>query len=216
LADNKLAQQAGWDRELLAIEFQGLAEHDFDLELTGFGIPEIDQILADAREASLGGNESDDECPPYSADTTVSCPGDLWLLGNHRVLCGDARDPAAYDQLLEGQKAQFVFTDPPYNVPIDGHVSGLGRIRHKDFAMGCGEMSQPEFEAFLEAVYRLLAVNSADGSIHQICMDWRHMPEMLSAGHRAYTELKNLCVWNKSNAGMGSFYCTAVVCVFPA
>ena len=121
-------------------------------------------------------------------------------------MCGDARDKAAYDQLLAGAKAEFVFTDPPYNVAIDGHVCGLGRVRHRDFAMGCGEMSEAEFTAFLTAVFGLLAENSIEGSIHQICMDWRHLGEMLGAGRTVYRELKNLCVWNKSNAGMGSFY----------
>ena len=132
--------------------------------------------------------------------------GDLWELGPHRLLCADARDPASYEQLLKNAKAEFVFTDPPYNVPIDGHVCGLGRIRHADFAMGCGEMSEAEFTAFLEGVFRQLAANTVDGSIHQICMDWRHMNEMLAAGKAAYDELKNVCVWSKRNAGMGTFY----------
>jgi DNA modification methylase len=130
----------------------------------------------------------------------------LWLLGSHRLLCGDARDQAAYDQLLAGAKAEFVFTDPPYNVAIDGYVCGLGRIQHREFAMGCGEMSEAEFTAFLKAVFALLADNTIDGSIHQICMDWRHLWEMLEAGRTVCSELKNLCVWNKTNAGMGSFY----------
>jgi DNA modification methylase len=138
--------------------------------------------------------------------TTVSQIGDLWLLGSHRLQCGDARGQAAYDQLLAGAKAEFVFTDPPYNVVIDGHVCGLGRVRHREFAMGCGEMSEAEFTAFLKTVFALLADNSIDGSIHQICMDWRHIWEMLEAGRTVYGELKNLCVWNKTNAGMGSFY----------
>jgi DNA modification methylase len=103
-------------------------------------------------------------------------------------------------------EAEFVFTDPPYNVAIDGHVCGLGRVRHREFAMGCGEMSEAEFTAFLKAVFALLAENSVEGSIHQICMDWRHIWEMLGAGRTVYSELKNLCVWNKTNAGMGSFY----------
>jgi DNA modification methylase len=122
------------------------------------------------------------------------------------LLCADARDQAAYESLLEGAKAQFVLTDPPYNVVIDGNVCGLGRIRHRDFAMGCGEMSEAEFIVFLETVFERLAENTVDGSIHQICMDWRHMWEMLAAGRKVYSELKNLCVWNKTNAGMGSFY----------
>jgi DNA modification methylase len=206
LADNKLAEKAGWDRELLAIELQGLIELDVDVELTGFEMAEIDLILEEAREASGNASGPEDAVPEPSPAPAVSQTGDLWLLGSHHLLCGDARDQAAYDQLLAGAKAEFVFTDPPYNVAIDGHVCGLGRIHHRDFAMGCGEMSEAEFTAFLKTVFALLADNSIDGSIHQICMDWRHMGEMLDAGRTVYGELKNLCVWNKSNAGMGSFY----------
>jgi DNA modification methylase len=130
----------------------------------------------------------------------------LWELGRHRLLCGDARDPLAYEALLEGEKAQFVFTDPPYNVAIDGNVGGLGRIHHGNFAMGCGEMSEGEFAEFLATVMQRMAANSVDGSIHQICMDWRHLWEMMAAGRQTYSELKNVCVWAKTNAGMGTFY----------
>jgi DNA modification methylase len=205
LADNKLAEKAGWDRELLAIELQGLIELDVDIELTGFEMAEIDLLFEEAREANsdIG---PEDTVPESSPAPAVSQTGDLWLLGSHRLLCGDARDQAAYAQLLAGAKAEFVFTDPPYNVAIDGHVCGLGRVRHRDFAMGCGEMSEAEFTAFLKAVFALLAEHSIDGSIHQICMDWRHIWEMLDAGRTVYGELKNLCIWNKTNAGMGSFY----------
>ena len=206
LADNKLAEKAGWDKELLAIELQGLIELEVDIELTGFEMAEIDLILEEAREASGAPSGPEDQAPEPSPGPAVTQTGDLWLLGSHRLLCGDARDQAAYDQLLEGAKAEFVFTDPPYNVAIDGHVCGLGRVRHREFAMGCGEMSEAEFTAFLKAVFDLLAENTVDGSIHQICMDWRHMWEMLAAGRKVYSELKNLCVWNKTNAGMGSFY----------
>jgi 16S rRNA G966 N2-methylase RsmD len=171
----------------------------------GFETAEIDLILEEANEAAgIGGRE--DEIPTYAAGPAVTRPGDLWQLGSHRLLCADARDSAAYARLLDSAKAEFVFTDPPYNVPIDGHVCGLGRIRHANFAMGCGEMSKAEFTAFLEAIFRLLADNTVAGSIHGICMDWRHMPEMLAASNAVYDELKNLCVWNKSNAGMGTFY----------
>jgi DNA modification methylase len=206
LADNKLAEKAGWDRELLAIELQGLIELDVDVELTGFEMAEIDLILEEAREASGNASGPDDAVPEPLLSPAVSQTGDLWLLGSHHLLCGDARDQAAYDQLLAGAKAEFVFTDPPYNVAIDGHVCGLGRIHHREFAMGRGEMSEAEFTAFLKTVFALLAENSIDGSIHQVCMDWRHVWEMLEAGRTAYSELKNLCVWNKTNAGMGSFY----------
>jgi DNA modification methylase len=206
LADNKLAEKAGWDRDLLAIELQGLIELDVEIELTGFEMAEVDLILEEAREVSGDSSGPEDAAPEPSPGPAVSQTGDLWILGGHRLLCADARDQAAYDQLLAGAKAEFVFTDPPYNVAIDGHVCGLGRIHHRDFAMGRGEMSEPEFTAFLQGVFALLAKNTIDGSIHQICMDWRHMGEMLEAGRTVYSELKNLCVWNKTNAGMGSFY----------
>jgi DNA modification methylase len=205
LADNKLAEKAGWDKQILAIELQGLIDLDFEIELTGFEMPEIDIILEDAREADGASSGPEDAVPQYSSGPAVTQSGDLWLLSNHRLLCADARDEAAYDRLLEGAKAEFVFTDPPYNVAIDGNVCGLGRIRHREFAMGCGEMSEVEFTTFLQTVFDRLAEHTIEGSIHQICMDWRHMWEMLAAGRQVY-ELKNLCVWNKTNAGMGSFY----------
>ena len=151
LADNKLAEKAGWDRELLAIELQGLIDLDVDIELTGFEMAEIDLILEEAREATGAASGPEDKAPEHSPGPAVSQTGDLWLLGTHRLLCGDARDKAAYDRLLEGAKAEFVFTDPPYNVAIDGHVCGLGRVRHREFAMGSGEMSEAEFTAFLKA-----------------------------------------------------------------
>ena len=204
LADNRLAEKAGWDRDLLAIELQGLMELDFDVSVIGFDTAEIDLLFEEAARGSTA-DTADDVIPAYAAHPPGSRPGDLWLLGEHRLLCGDARDPHVYQQLLAGERAQFVFTDPPYNVPIDGHVCGLGRIRHKDFAMGCGEMDAAAFTAFLASVFQQLAKHSLDGSIHDICMDWRHMGEMLAAGHQAYSELKNLCVWNKPNAGMGTF-----------
>src|SRR6266545_650270 len=203
LADNKLAEKAGWDREILAIELQSLADLGFELDLTGFEPAEVDLIIEELDES---GDRAENASPAYSDRPAVTRPGDIWMLGQHAMVCGDARDPAAYDLLMRGDKAEFVFTDPPYNVPIDGHVCGLGRIRHKDFAMGCGEMSEEQFTTFLANVFELLCRYSNDGSIHQVCMDWRHMREMLAAGHRHYGELKNLCVWNKTNAGMGSFY----------
>jgi DNA modification methylase len=206
LADNKIASAAGWDKELLAIELQGLINLDFDLELTGFEMGEIDLLLEEAREAKGPSSGPDDTIPRVPSGSRVTRSGDLWLLGDHALLCSDARDQAAYEQLLGGAKAQFVFTDPPYNVVIHGNVCGLGRIRHRDFVMGSGEMSEAEFTVFLETAFCRLAENSVDGSIHQICMDWRHMGEMLAAGHKVYAELKNVCVWCKGNAGMGSFY----------
>jgi len=145
LADNKLAEKAGWDREILAIELQALVDMDFEIELTGFEMAEVDFLLDEATEIKQAPLLPEDSIPELSAEPPVTKRGDLWLLGAHRLYCGDARDERAYDALMKGTKADFVFSDPPYNVPIDGHVSGLGRIRHRDFAMASGEMSQAEY-----------------------------------------------------------------------
>jgi DNA modification methylase len=207
IADNKLAENAGWDRELLAIEFQGLLELDldFDVTITGFETPEID-ILIGELEAAEEEDDPADEAPELGDGVPVTKPGDLWLIGKHRLICGDATDPEAYARLMDGAEAQIIFTDSPYNVPIEGHVSGLGKVTHREFAMASGEMSEAEFTEFLATVFRNQARHSADGAIHFICMDWRHLGEVLAAGKSAYSELKNLCVWAKTNGGMGSLY----------
>jgi DNA modification methylase len=205
LADNKLAENAGWNPEILTQELQYLSEIeiDFDVEITGFSTGEIDLLIGD----TAAEDDAADRVPAVPVDES-SCIqyGDLWHLGRHRLLCGDATNPHDYERLLGPDRARMVFTDPPYNVPIDGHVSGLGRIKHREFAMASGEMSEAQFTAFLETAFAHLARVSLDGSIHCIFMDWRHMREILTAGAAAYTELKNLCVWAKSNAGMGTFY----------
>jgi DNA modification methylase len=128
------------------------------------------------------------------------------LLGEHRVYCGSALDQAAYTLLMDEKKAALVFSDPPYNVPIEGNVCGLGSIHHREFAMAAGEMSSAEFIAFLTRALSLCARHSTEGSLHYLCMDWRHMAELLAAGREVYPELKNLCVWAKDNPGMGSLY----------
>ncbi len=204
IADNRLAENAGWDRELLAIEFQGLIELDldFDVTLTGFEMPEIDIMIGE-----LDADEEDDpadEVPELGDGPPVTRPGDVWCIGKHRLICGDSTDSNTYARLLDGAEAQMIFTDPPYNVPIDGHVSGLGKVKHREFAMASGEMSEDEFTAFLAIVFRNQAGHSADGAIHFICMDWRHIGEVIAAGKSAYTELKNFCVWAKTNGGIGS------------
>jgi DNA modification methylase len=143
--------------------------------------------------------------PPVE-ETPISSTGQVWLLGKHRLACGDSRDSAVYQALMRDQLAQLVFTDPPYNVPVNGHICGLGSVKHAEFAMASGEMSEDEFTRFLADALRNLADFSVDGSVHFVCMDWRHMRELLEAGHSVYDELKNLVVWNKDNGGMGSFY----------
>ncbi|SHG22257.1 DNA modification methylase [Kaistia soli DSM 19436] len=208
IADNRLAEKAGWDRELLGIEFQYLAslDIDFDLSITGFELPEIDVLIG---ELSLDGKDSKpdpgDEVPAI-VGPAITRAGDLWSIGRHRLICGDSTKTETYAALLGDDRAQMVFTDPPYNVPISGHVSGLGKVQHREFAMASGEMSPEAFTDFLTTVFRHLAAVSIDGAIHYQCMDWRHMQEVLAAGQAAYSELKNLCVWAKSNGGMGSLY----------
>ena len=142
LADNKLAQNAGWDREILAIELQGLVDLDFDVELTGFSLAEAEIVLDEARDSAVDGADStaEDRIPTYDGDSpAVTRPGDHWILGRHRLTCGDARAANAYATLLGNESVHLIFTDLPYNVPIDGHVCGSGRIRHREFAMGAGE-----------------------------------------------------------------------------
>lgn len=205
LADNKLALNAGWDEELLAAELGALvaSDLDFDIGLTGFSIPEIDGVFAAVEPQEPG--DPEDDLVPDAAPRRVR-PGDLWQLGRHRLICGDARDRDVIDLLMGGECARMVFSDPPYNVPIDGHVGNSGKVQHREFAMASGEMSGPEFTAFLTAALGNLADHSAEGSIHFLCMDWRHMAEMLQAGKAVYDELKNLIVWVKDNGGMGTFY----------
>ena len=207
LADNKLALNAGWDEELLALELKDLlaAEINFDIGITGFSIGEVDQLI-DGLEPVEPGDPRDDELPS-AADIRARCrPGDLWALGPHRLICGDSLDGAVVNILMDGETVTMAFTDPPYNVPIAGHASGLGATRHRDFAMASGELTRDQFVAFLRAACLNMTAHSADGAIHFVCMDWRHMSEVLEAGSTAYAELKNLIVWVKDNGGMGTFY----------
>lgn len=151
-----------------------------------------------------------------AAGPAITQQGDIWRIGQHRLICSDSTKGETYRTLLGEERAQMVFSDPPYNVPIEGHVVGNGQIQHREFAMASGEMSTREFTAFLSEVFHHLAAHSAEGSIHFQCIDWRHVQEMLVAAEEAYTEVKNICVWSKTNAGMGSFYRSQheFVCVF--
>jgi DNA modification methylase len=207
IADNRLTENAHWNELLLGQELKILAESelDFSLEVTGFEMAEIDLFIEDLTPAGDGDQDPADELPE-SSDVQVSKLGDSWQLDKHRVFCADARDELSYSRLMGKERAGVVFTDPPFNVPIKGHVSGLGKTYHREFAMASGEMSEAEFAAFLSRVCGHLVRYSRDGSLHYICMDWRHLGELLQAGRRAYSELKNVCIWVKSNAGMGSLY----------
>lgn len=203
LADNKLALNAGWDQELLALELRELIDLDFEVELTGFSITEIDFAIEAA--GSAANDDQADQIPELAVEP-VSRMGDLWQLGKHRLLCGDARDGADYGRLMDGKRARLVFTDPPYNVPIDGHVCGMGSVKHREFAMGAGEMSRSQFTDFLGLALHNICEHAVSGAILYVCMDWRHMRELQDAGEGAGLELKNLVVWNKTNGGMGTFY----------
>lgn len=206
LADNKLAENAGWDRKLLALELGALLEMDlgFEVTVTGFEMGEIDVLISDFQEDAADGADVIPGIDPAAPVFTKA--GDLWQAGKHRLLCADATKPESFERLMAGESAQMAFTDPPYNVPIAGNVSGLGSVKHADFAMARGEMTPASFFTFLMTVLGLMAAHSRNGAIHFVCMDWRHLFDLLMAGQRIYAGMQNLCTWAKTNAGMGSLY----------
>ena len=205
IADNKLAANAGWDDELLAIELQHLSSFqiEVDVSVTGFETAEID-LRIEGLDAP-GTVDDADRVPEIDVSAEpISRRGELWLLGEHRLLCGDATDAESFEQLMGNERARMIFTDPPYNVPIDGHVSGFGSVRHAEFAMASGEMSRAPVHRFLETVMQNLADFSIDGSI---ALRLHGLAAHVRAAVRwraCIAELKNLCVWNKTNGGMGS------------
>jgi ParB-like chromosome segregation protein Spo0J len=204
LADNKIAANSGWDRAVVAAELGELAtllpECDLDLEITGFEPAEVDALVAD-----FGGSERDpaDEIPTIEP-IAVSRPDDVWALGDHRLVCGDAANDIHAGALMGRERAAMVFADPPYNLQV-ASVVGRGKIKHLEFASASGEMSRDEFTIFLKNTFSLAGHYSREGSVHYVCIDWRHLTEILAAGEEIY-ELKNLVVWVKTNAGQGSFY----------
>jgi hypothetical protein len=206
LALNRITDDAEWGRAALKLEFSDILvlAPQIELEDTGFEIGEIDVHLDGGRGVD---QEDDAPVPAIEGDAPpVARVGDLWVLGDHRLLCADALDGESYKRLLRADKADMMFTDPPYNVPVEGHASGLGAVKHADFVMASGELSAAEFQSFLRTALGHAAACSVNGAIHYVCMDWRHQCEIIAAGEAVYSELKNLCVWNKSNAGMGSLY----------
>jgi DNA modification methylase len=202
IADNKLAELADWDAEILRGELQFFANLniDFDFSAIGFETAEVDIIL------DTNGGEEDVLPHIVTGKPPITRPGDFWTAGPHRILCANAQIAASYETLLGDERAGLVVTDPPYNVPIAGHVSGNGAVQHREFAMATGEMTSAQFQLFLGNVFVTLARFSVDGSLHYVFMDWRHAAEILAAGNAIYNELKNICVWCKTNAGMGSLY----------
>lgn len=203
LALNRTPEDGSWDRNELALELREIVEQAPELEIdtTGFEMGEIDVLLGS------NGFDEEDEVPSPNLDRpSISRLGDLYVLGDHAILCGDARETTSYAALLRGAKAQMSFVDAPYNVRIDGHASGLGAVKHAEFRMASGEMSPAEFTAFLQTVFSNLAAHAADGSVHYLCIDWRHVLELMTAANATFDEQLNLCVWRKTIPGMGSLY----------
>lgn len=207
LADNRIAESAGWDREILATELPELAEllvvEGLDVSITGFQPVEIDQLTVDFEEDSSDPDDVVD--PAWATAAPVTRPGDLWQLGRHRLLCGDARKADNLARLMGNGRAAMAFLDPPYNVRVRDIV-GRGEAKHAEFAMASGELSRADFVAFLTTALAEATAVSRDGALHYVCMDWRHIGELLEAGGTVYAETLNLAVWVKSNAGQGSFY----------
>lgn len=203
IADNKLVENGTWDTEALGLSLKELsvANLQFDLELTGFHQAEIDRLIL-----SLDGDPDPVPEPDVPAGPAVTKPGDIWILGDHRIACGSALDPEVYGALMGGKRAAIMVTDPPYNVPIAGNVGGLGKIHHREFAQASGEMSPEEFTRFLSGMMALAVQHSQRGALHYVFMDWRHLTEMSAAIAANYGTPQNLCVWVKNNGGMGSLY----------
>jgi DNA modification methylase len=205
LADNKLALNAGWDQEILAIDFQELFEFDgpdFDITVTGFEIPEIDSILE-----AIKNDDPEDDVPEADVESPpVTDLGDTWQLGKNRIYCGNSLHDGPFRALLGSRRAAAAFADPPFNVKIEGHATGNGSIHHREFSMASGEMSEAEYVSFLSNSLRNMAQFSTNNSVHYVCMDWRHVGELLAASRQHYNELLNICIWVKNNGGMGSFY----------
>ncbi len=204
IADNRLSDLSDWDDQRLGAILKDLSLIDlgFDIEATGFAVAEIDLRIEGLSDP--GDDDAADVVPP--AGPAVVQPGELWQLGDHRLFCGDALLAGSWEALMGDGRAALVVTDAPYNVKIGGHVSGLGQHRHREFAMAAGEMSADQFTTFLTTAATHAAAWSTPGSLHYWAMDWRHLPELTLAGKAAYDRQLNLCVWAKTNAGMGSFY----------
>jgi hypothetical protein len=201
IAGNRLTENSTWDERMLGEQLKILSELelDFDLEAIGFEVREIDLLIDGLNTVPEA--DPDDQLPQIS-DTAIAVPGDLWQLGKHRVLCGNSLITDDYIRLMDDEKADLVISDPPYNVIIDGHVSGLGKTRHREFGMTSGEMNSTEFTNFLRKAMVAARDNSTTGSLAYYFMDWRHTSEILSAGQEVYTEYLNLCVWAKNNGGI--------------
>jgi len=213
---NRTALDARWDEQNLRSILEQLVEVDFDLDLTGFDTPEIDHYLnLDAPQANVEENGSD---IPLVEATAISTSGMIWALGDHRVGCGSATNLAFVSRLLNGKTANVCFVDPPYNIPVDGFITGKGRHRHREFVQGAGELSTDEYFTLLRDSLLVLKECCVPTALVYACIDWRHVMEMTVAGRACDMPLYTICVWTKTNGGMGGIYRNAheLVCVFRA
>src|SRR6516165_1019137 len=207
LALNRLSEDGAWDKQELAFELKELIDLGFEIDLTGFEIAEIDLMIEEYGDVLGEEQDPNDSAPEPNRDQpSVTQSEDLWRLGEHLLFCGDARDPGSYAALLGEEKPRLVFADPPYNVPILGHASGLGRIKHLDFSMATGEMTEEVYVDFLHTALNCMGDVLADGGLAFVCIDWRHVEQAIRASKLAGMTLKNICVWVKTNGGMGTFY----------
>ena len=205
IADNQLASLSSWDRQTLTVELVDLSVLLPDFSLTGFETPELDLLIGS--ELSKPNDIARDDCPPAAFDApAISAIGDIWLCGPHRIGCGDARDAAFLARLLINKVAAQVLSDMPYNVKIIGNVGGKGKIKHPEFVMASGEMSDEEFQEFVRAFLAVAMAQCKDGALLYIFTDWRHVHQLIQAGLNLHLSYFNLCVWTKTNAGMGSLY----------
>jgi DNA modification methylase len=208
LADNRLTENSEWDRRLLAEQLMTLsqAELDFSVEVTGFEVDEIDVMIENLAPAGRCKNDPADAIPKRRTKLHVSQVGDLWTLDRHRVYCGDARSENSYSALMKDCRAQMVFTNPRYNDPVDGYMTGPRKVHQLQSAPPSGEMTSSEFLTFFTTVFAQMVRNALDGAMHFICMDWRRSEELILAGRSIYSEFKDVCVWVKAGAGGGSLY----------
>jgi hypothetical protein len=203
ILDNKLCADGEWDLDELRVEFAELSLlTDLTIEDTGFTTAEIDTLSI---TPALPEQAQPEDQLPDICEFAVTRAGYMWKLGEHRLVCGSSLEQETFDRLLGTERAQMIFSDAPFNLAAKT-IGGRGQHQHGDFAMAAGEMAPADFSNFLSRSFHLVSKFSVDGAIHFQCMDWRHMREMLEAGHSAYSELKNLVVWRKHSAGMGSFY----------
>lgn len=221
IADNRLSENGQWNMDLLKLEFSEIEklalnlEDELDLDITGFDFKEIDVLLAEDKP-SVKADQKLNSIPYVSENEIVSQYGDIWLLGKHKIICGNSLKEETYQRLFENIKANMAFTDPPFNVKIQGHVCGSGQTKHKEFAFASGEMNVAEFISFLKTSMANIVKYSFENSVHYICMDWRHISELLSASQDIYAKMLNMVVWCKKNGGMGSFYRSQheLICIF--